>query len=109
MKQRGQSMKAEGAEDRNGKYILRLFVAGDKPNSKQARENLTQFCERYLNKRYEIEIVDVLEDFKAALENNVFVTPALIVVAPPPRTTILGNLNNTKKVLAALRLRRDES
>ncbi|MBL7184790.1 MAG: circadian clock protein KaiB [Phycisphaerae bacterium] len=98
-----ESTNAPVATTAGKKYVLRLFVAGDEPNSKKARENLTQLCETHLQGEYEVEIVDVLEDFEAALKSNVLLTPALIVVAPKP-TTIFGNLNDTDKVLGALRL-----
>jgi len=96
--------KAEGVEAGDETYRLRLFVAGDEPNSRQARENLAWLCEQHLKERYELEIVDVLEDFRPALQDGVLVTPALIVVAPTPRVTILGNLSDTEKALRALRL-----
>jgi circadian clock protein KaiB len=51
----------------------------------------------------EIIIYDVLKDFQPALDNRVLVTPTLIRVSPPPRVTILGNLSDTPKVVAALR------
>jgi len=97
-KAKSKEIKAEGK-----KYILRLFIAGDEPNSKQARENLEKLCETHLKGHYKVEIVDVLEDFKAALENDILLTPALLVVAPEP-ATIFGNLSEKEKVLAALGL-----
>jgi circadian clock protein KaiB len=85
------------------RYVLWLFVAGDEPNSHQARENLARLCERCLDAPCEIIIYDVLKDFQPALDNRVLVTPTLIRVSPPPRVTILGNLSDTRKVVAALR------
>ena len=104
MKRPNQRGRAEGAETRKKPCIFRLFVAGDERNSRLARENLTRFCEKYLNNRYEIEIVDVLHDFKSALENNVFLTPALIVSSHLTHLTIFGTLSETHKVLSALHL-----
>jgi len=46
----------------------------------------------------------VLEDFQMALENNVLVTPCLILASPLPKVTVFGNLSDTEKVIAALRL-----
>ena len=109
MKRSGQRGRAEGAETRGKACIFRLFVAGDERNSRQARENLTQFCEKYLSRRYEIEIVDVLEDFKSALENNVLLTPTLIVISYLTKVTIFGTLSNTHKILSALQLTRGAS
>jgi circadian clock protein KaiB len=85
-------------------YRLRLFVAGDERVSRLAKENLAAICEAHLHDRHQLEIIDVLVDFHAALEQNVFVTPALILLVPLPRVTILGSLSDTSKVLAALGL-----
>jgi len=60
--------------------------------------------ETYLKMPHKKEFVDVLEDFQTALDNNVLVTPCLILVSPLPRVAILGNLGDTEKVLSALRL-----
>jgi len=103
MSKPGESTNARVTTAAGKKYVLRLFVAGDEPNSKKARENLTKLCETHLQGEYEVEIVDVLEDFEAALEGNVLLTPALIVLAPEP-ARIFGNLNDTDKVLGALGL-----
>jgi circadian clock protein KaiB len=85
-------------------YRMRLFVAGNEPNSAIARESLNRICSSYLNGNCQIEIVDVLEDFRPALEENVLVTPALVITEPGPRTVIFGNLADTGKVLAALKV-----
>jgi len=83
---------------------LRLFVAGDEANSRQARLNLERLCQEHLNGSAEVEIIDVLKDFRAAVAERVIVTPALIIGAPPARTVVLGNLSDTPRVLAALGL-----
>jgi circadian clock protein KaiB len=85
-------------------YILWLFVAGEEANSRQARQNLKRLSERCIGAPCEIVIYDVLKDFRPALEQRVLVTPTLLRVRPLPRVTILGNLSDTTKVLAALRL-----
>jgi circadian clock protein KaiB len=86
------------------KYRMRLFVAGNEPNSAIARESLDRICSTYLNGNCQIEIIDVLKDFRPALEENVLVTPALVIVEPGPRIVIFGNLADTGKVLAALKV-----
>jgi circadian clock protein KaiB len=104
MKQSKRQTNAEGLPVRSETYILRLFTAGEEPNSREAKENLKRLCETYLKDGCRSEIVDVLADFQSALENNVLITPTLILVSPPPKVTIFGNLSDTRKVLAALRL-----
>ena len=85
-------------------YRLILFVAGEEPNSRAARRNLAEICENELHGRCDVQVVDVLEDFTAAAEHNVLVTPTLLVVEPDPKLTIVGNLSNHAKVRSALRL-----
>jgi len=107
-------MKARKRERRRSakpageRYVFRLFVAGNESNSSQARENLARLCEEHIKGRYKIEAVDVLKDAAAAHKNNVLVTPTLILIEPLPKVTILGNLNDTRQVLAALRLTGDK-
>ena len=96
--------KPKGTEAQDEIYTLRLFTADDESNSKQAKENLERLQQTYLKGPHKKEFIDVLEDFQTALENNVLVTPCLILVSPLPRVTVFGNLNDTKKVVAALRL-----
>jgi len=96
--------KTRGAEAQGETYVLRLFMADDEPNSKQARENLERLQQTYLKRPHKKEFVDVLEDFQTALENNVLITPCLILDSPLPKVTIFGNLSNTEKVVTALRL-----
>jgi len=86
------------------KYHLRLFVAGDEPNSATARASLSEICSSYLEQGCRVEIIDVLKDCRPALEESVFVTPALVIVEPGPRKVLFGNLTDTEKVLAALNL-----
>ena len=89
-------------------YVFRLFVAGNESNSSLARRNLVRICEEHLKGDHKIDVVDVLRDAAAAHENNVLVTPTLILLKPLPKVTVLGNLNDTSQVLAALRLSGDE-
>ena len=98
----------EGNPEGHG-YIFRVFVAGDEPNSKIATENLRKICESRIDGRhFRIEVVNVLESYMTALENNIFITPALIMVSPEPAVTIFGDLSNTKEIIKALRLGKGE-
>lgn len=83
-------------------YRLRLFVAGDEPNSVQARATLSRLCDEHLKDCCEIQLVDVFEDYQAAIDHRVMVVPALIVEAPPPAKTIVGSLSDEGRLLAAL-------
>jgi circadian clock protein KaiB len=101
--------KLRGRKGQRDHYLLRLFVAGNGPNSRQALVNLRRLCQQHLNGHCTIETIDVTKDFEAAVRNNILVTPALILVAPRPRVMILGNLSDSRKVLVAIRLSGSES
>jgi circadian clock protein KaiB len=98
--------KREATDGRAGspKYHLRLFVAGEEPNSVIAKASLDEICSTYLKHDCRVEIIDVLEDFQPALEERVLITPALVIVEPQPRAVVFGNLTDTKKVLSALKV-----
>jgi circadian clock protein KaiB len=84
-------------------YRLRLFVAGDGANSVLARAALDEICAELPEGTCEVQVSDVLEDFRVALQENILVTPALIVEGPASRLVIFGNLTDRPKVLAALK------
>ena len=86
-------------------YKLKLYIAGDEQNSRLAQENLKGICDEYLKDCCHIEQVDVLTDFATALRDRIFVTPTLVLAAPEPRATIVGNLGDKERVISALRLR----
>ena len=85
--------------------MLKLYIAGNEQNSRLAKDNLTRICDEYLKDRCKIEEVDVLTDFTAALKDRIFVTPTLVLAAPGPRVTVVGNLGDKERVVSALRLR----
>ena len=101
--------KLRPVKGKPGHHLFRLFMAGNGPNSKQAMVNLQRICREHLDGRSTIETIDVTKDYEAAVRNNILVTPALVLVAPSPRVVILGNLSDSRKVLAALRLSGSES
>jgi circadian clock protein KaiB len=82
-------------------YRFRLFIAGNEPNSRLAEQNLRALCLAYLPACHHIEIIDVLQDFEAALQAMIMVAPAVMMLAPRP-VTLFGALTDTAKILTAL-------
>ena len=81
---------------------LRLYVAGDGPNSAEARTNLATILAGVPATQYRLEIVDFLREPQRALKDGVIVTPTLVRITPPPTCRIIGTLRETPKVLAVL-------
>lgn len=85
--------------------MLRLYVAGDAPNSLQAIANLEAICAEYLKSGHKLEIVDVLENPRRAMAEGVLVTPSLTKLSPHPAAQVVGNLSDKLRVLLALGLK----
>ena len=81
---------------------LRLYVAGRAPNSVKAIANLEAICRQHFKDGYRLEVVDVCEHPRRALDDGVLVTPSLAKLSPSPGANVIGNLSDTPSVLAAL-------
>jgi circadian clock protein KaiB len=90
------------APKRNG-YEMRLFVAGGEANSVIARKNIDEICAAHLKGNFSLQVIDVFENFSAAIDENILVTPALII-DKPKKARIYGNLQDRQKVLSVLEL-----
>ena len=86
-------------------YSLRLYVAGQTPKSVLALKNLKEICEQHLQGRYDIEIIDLLENPQLARGDQILAVPTLVRRLPEPITKIIGDLSNTERVLVGLDLR----
>jgi circadian clock protein KaiB len=86
-------------------YHLRLYVAGQTPKSVLAFRNLKQMCEEHLEGRYEIEIIDLVENPQLAAGDQILAVPTLVRRLPEPIKKIIGDLSNTERVLVGLDLR----
>jgi len=85
-------------------YRLRLYVAGQTPKSVLAFRNLKQICEEHLQGRYEIEIIDLLQNPQLAQGDQILAVPTLVRRLPEPIKKIIGDLSNTERVLVGLDL-----
>jgi circadian clock protein KaiB len=85
-------------------FRFRLYVADGTPNSAAALRNLTAICRSYLPNQHEIEVVDVFRRPQRAVADGIFMTPALVKLAPPPVVHLVGTLSQTQDTLQALGL-----
>ncbi len=82
--------------------MLRLYIAGDAPNSLRAVGNARAICDEHFASRHELEIVDLLEHPRRAVADGIIVTPTLLKLSPLPAQRVIGNLSDTHQVLLAL-------
>ena len=85
-------------------WVLRLYVAGQTPKALTAFTNLKKICNNKLNKKYTIEVIDLLKNPKLASEYQIFALPTLVRKLPVPVRKIIGDLSNTERVLVGLDL-----
>ncbi|HUQ98388.1 MAG TPA: circadian clock KaiB family protein [Gemmatimonadaceae bacterium] len=81
---------------------LRLYVAGQAPNSLLAIANAKAICEDHYALGYELEIVDLMDNPEAAFLDGIVVTPTLVRLMPAPARKIIGTLSDREQVLLAL-------
>jgi circadian clock protein KaiB len=101
-----QKEKDKNEEPASEAWILRLYVAGQTPNSLTAFDNLRKICEEHLESQYTIEVIDLLKNPQLAKDHQIIAVPTLIRKLPTPVKKIIGNLSNMEKVLVGLDLRK---
>jgi len=90
---------------KNQFFELRLFVAGQTPNSLTALNNLKKICKEHMDEQYRIEIIDLLANPQLARGDQILAVPTLVRNLPTPIRKIIGDLSNTERVLVGLDLR----
>lgn len=83
-------------------YNLKLFVAGNEANSIIAKETLKDIYEKHLQGNCKMEIIDILKDYKIALENKILFAPTLFIETPDFQTKIVGSIDDKEKLLNIL-------
>jgi circadian clock protein KaiB len=84
------------------RLLLRLYVAGNAPNSVRAIANVKAICEAHYAAGHELEIVDMLRHPKRAIADQIVVTPTLLKLSPLPARRAIGDLSDTSKLLVLL-------
>jgi len=85
-------------------FSLKLFVTGASPNSARAIANLKGICEKYLTKKYDLEIIDIYQQPLKAQHEQIIALPMLVKSFPLPLKRLIGDMSNTEKVLRGLGL-----
>ena len=86
-------------------FDLRLYVAGQTPKAVRAFANLRKICDEHLAGRYQIEVIDLLENPTLGQGDQILALPTLVRRLPTPIKKIIGDLSNTERVLVGLDLR----
>jgi circadian clock protein KaiB len=85
-------------------YVLRLFVTGMTPRSTAAFASIKAICEKHLQGRYDLEVIDIYQQPALAKEEQIIAAPTLVKRLPLPESRLVGNLSQEDRVLAGLGL-----
>jgi circadian clock protein KaiB len=86
-------------------WDLRLYVTGRSPKCLRAIENLRRTCEEHLAGRYQLKVVDLLENPRLAAEDQILAVPTVVRRLPQPIRKLVGDLSDTERLLVGLQLR----
>lgn len=96
---------SKAAKQKEFKWQLKLYIAGNTPKSVTAINNLKKYCEAHLKDQYQIEVVDLLVHPQLAEGDQILAVPTLVRKVPVPIRKIIGDLSNEEKVLVGLDIR----
>ena len=105
MKQKPQSHGADGQIPAEERWELRLYIAGQTPKSRTALANIQKLCDEHVPGRYEIDVINLLENPQLAQGDQIVAIPTLVRKLPEPLRKIIGDLSDTERVLVGLQLR----
>ncbi|NCC23388.1 MAG: thiol-disulfide isomerase [Alphaproteobacteria bacterium] len=91
-------------------HVLTLYVASLTPRSVAAIRSVKDVCERHLQGRYELEVIDIYEHPTLAKSEQIVAAPTLIKKLPLPLRRLIGDMADEHRVLVGLDLRtKDEA
>jgi circadian clock protein KaiB len=86
-------------EPLSANYVLRLFVSGDNATVEQTLQRVYRILEQGLRSPYTLKIIDIFKHPEQAELNQVSATPTLVRVLPNPVRRIVGDFDDTERVL----------
>jgi circadian clock protein KaiB len=88
-------------EDR---FRFTLYVSAASDFSRRAIVAAKAVCEAYVPGRYELSILDLEVNARAASADRILATPTLLKTHPSPRRRVVGDVSDLELVAAALGL-----
>jgi circadian clock protein KaiB len=83
-------------------YVLRLFVSGHNAATKRILHHLHQLLETSLQQPYTLKVIDIYKHPELAEADQIAATPTLMKIYPRPVRRIVGDLDDTSKILQLL-------
>ena len=99
------ALKRQG--QRKEPYVLQLYITGMTPRSTEAFSSIKAICEKHLQGRYDLEVIDIYQHPGIAKEEQIIAVPTLVKKLPAPLRRLVGNLSQEDRVLHGLDLNRN--
>ena len=94
-----------GNGQKQGKYILKLYITGMTRRSQEALRNLEKICREYLGDNYELEVIDIYQQPTLAKGDQIIAVPTLIKQLPLPLRRMIGDLSQEDRIILGLDLK----
>jgi circadian clock protein KaiB len=86
------------------RFVLKLYVAGSSARSARAIRNVRTICDEHLSGRYDLEVIDVLQQPELAMAHQLVAAPTLIKEQPEPTRRLVGDMTDAGRVLTGLNI-----
>ena len=86
-------------------WELRLYVAGQTPNSMKAFANLKKIAKNISKANIQSKLLTFVKNPQLAAGDQILAIPTLVRKLPEPIRKIIGDLSNTERVLVGLDIR----
>jgi circadian clock protein KaiB len=93
-----------GKSPKPAKYILHLYISGLTDRSRRAIASVKTICDQHLPGRYNLRVVDILQNPEEMAGHNIIAAPTLIKELPLPVRRIVGDMSDSEKVISRLEL-----
>jgi circadian clock protein KaiB len=86
------------------KFVLRLYIAGMTPRSREALRTVAAICAEELAGQCDLEVIDLYEQPTLAQGEQIVAIPTLIKKLPAPLRRFIGSMADKEKILVGLDL-----
>ncbi len=87
------------------KFVLRLYIAGLTPRSREALCTVSEICAQELAGRCDLEVIDLYQHPALAQGEQIVAVPTLIKKLPLPLRRFIGSMADKEKILVGLDLK----
>ena len=85
-------------------FILKLYISGKMPKAMDIIKSFSNILDDRLNGQYTLEMIDIIKNPQSAADDQIIMTPTLVMCSPEPVKRAFGDLSDAERVLTLLGL-----